>query len=147
MLALTFVYSQEAGKLIDAIELNTSNTVIDTSWILRGHLGTILKCRNSRKLNSSRFKKGAYGFGKFVDTTILHFTAGQCVPNTHSVFEVVIGNDTLALFPRMALDYPRRIIIFGKIFMRFGVPDKGLSERSNRISFQTIQDHAIACEQ
>ncbi|VDO22763.1 unnamed protein product [Haemonchus placei] len=50
----------------------------------------------------------------------LHFTKGSCVPNIHSAYEVILGNDLLALLPTMTIDYQNHQVSFGQATLPLG---------------------------
>ncbi|EPB69859.1 retrotransposon gag protein [Ancylostoma ceylanicum] len=73
-------------------------------------------------VNLAGSKKVVMEIANVVLQPTLHFTTGKCVPNTHSTYEVIVGNDILALLPKMSIDYQNRVITFGNASVPFGNP-------------------------
>ncbi|KAK6046750.1 integrase core domain protein [Cooperia oncophora] len=51
---------------------------------------------------------------------ILHFTKIRCVPHADSIYEVILGNDTLTLLPMMSIHFGDQKVSFGSTVLPFG---------------------------
>ncbi|RCN40314.1 hypothetical protein ANCCAN_13738 [Ancylostoma caninum] len=65
-------------------------------------------------------KKVELKIGDIILQPTFHFTQGSCVPNMISAYEVILGNDILALLPLMTIDYGGQKVHFGSTVLPLG---------------------------